>query len=92
MSRRGPKEKWGVVEGKSRRIKNLTDGSEKPQGEWNEMVIECRGSSIEVWVNGDKVNHGTDCTADSGQIAIQAEGAACEFRKVELIPLSGVGA
>jgi len=33
------------------------------------------------------VNHGSDCTADRGRIAIQAEGAVAEFRKVELTPL-----
>lgn len=84
---RGPKEKWGVDGNRARRIKNLTDGSEKPLGEWNQMVIECRGNEIQIWVNGDMVNHGTNCTADHGQIAIQAEGARCEFRKVELEPL-----
>lgn len=82
--RRGPKEKWGVDEDRARRIKNLTDGSEKPAGEWNQMVIECRGKAVTIWVNGDLVNAGTDCTAASGQIALQAEGAACEFRKLEL--------
>lgn len=87
-ARRGSPEKWGVEEGQARRIKNLTDGSESPLGEWNQMVIECRGSTIDIWVNGDHVNHGTDCTASRGQIALQAEGAVCEFRKVELIPLA----
>lgn len=87
-SRRGGKpENWGGEQGQSRRIKNLTDGSEKPLGEWNEMVIECRGRRVEIWVNGDKVNDGFDCTADRGQIAIQAEGARCEFRKLMLTPL-----
>lgn len=85
--RRGPKAKWGVEEDKARRIQNLTDNSEKPSGEWNEMVIECRGRQITIWVNGTLVNQGTDCTADHGQIAIQAEGAVCEFRKVELARL-----
>ena len=85
--RRGPKASWGVDEGMSRRVKNLTDGSEKPDGEWNQMVIECRGREIEVWVNGEHVNHGFDCTADRGQIALQAEGAACEFRRLELTRL-----
>jgi hypothetical protein len=28
--RRGPKENWGITEGKERRVMNLTDGSEKP--------------------------------------------------------------
>ncbi|GAB4157903.1 MAG: hypothetical protein Fur0037_25660 [Planctomycetota bacterium] len=85
--RRGPKPEWGVDGKKRRRIANLTDGSERPPGEWNQMVIECRGRTIDVWVNGDHVNHGSDCTADHGRIALQAEGSPCEFRKVELTPL-----
>jgi len=83
-TRRGPKDKWGVDGDRARRIKNLTDGSEKPPGEWNQMVIECRGAEIQIQVNGVLVNHGTACTAQQGQIALQAEGAVCEFRKVEL--------
>lgn len=82
--RRGPKEKWGVGEGKARQIKNLTDGSENPLGEWNSMVIECVGSEIKVWVNSDLVNHGFESTASEGQIALQAEGSEVEFRKVVL--------
>jgi hypothetical protein len=85
--RRGPKEEWGITEGKKRRIVNLTDGSENPVGEWNTMLIECLGSEIKVWVNGDMVNHGYDCTAQRGQIAVQAEGSEVEFRKIELTPI-----
>jgi hypothetical protein len=91
VSRRGPKDKWGVTEGKARRILNLTDDSENPVGEWNTMVIECLNNSIKVWVNGDLVNHGFDCTAVKGQIAIQAEGSEVEFRKVQLIPITKFG-
>lgn len=87
VARRGPKEEWGITEGKGRRILNLTDGSEKPVGEWNKMVIECAGNTIKVWVNDVMVNHGTDCTASKGHIALQAEGSEVEFRKVELTPL-----
>ncbi len=86
-ARRGPKEEWGITEGKGRRILNLTDGSEKPVGEWNNMVIECDGNTIKVWVNGVMVNHGTNCTANKGHIALQAEGSEVEFRKVELTNL-----
>jgi hypothetical protein len=82
--RRGPKNEWGVSEGKQRRIKNLTDNSEKPAGEWNIMVIECVRSSVKVWVNNDLVNYGFNCTANKGKIAIQAEGSEVEFRKIEL--------
>ena len=84
VKRRGPKEKWGITEGKARRILNLTDDSEKPVGEWNRMIIECLGDQVKVWVNGDLVNHGTDCTASKGQIALQAEGSEVEFRKLEI--------
>lgn len=85
--RRGPKEKWGVNGNKLRRIPNLTDGSEKPVGEWNKMTIECLGNSIKVWVNGDFVNYGYDATVSKGQIALQAEGSEVEFRKVALTPI-----
>jgi hypothetical protein len=88
VKRRGPQEDWGVTEGKARRILNLTDGSEKPPGEWNNMVIECFGDQIKVWVNGDKVNFGNKCSATKGQIALQAEGSEVEFRKLELTPIS----
>jgi hypothetical protein len=86
-TRRGPKEKWGVDGDKLRRIKNLTDGSEKPVGEWNRMVVECLGDEVKVWVNGDLVNHGSKCTATKGHIALQAEGSEVEFRKVALTPI-----
>ena len=87
-ARRGDPSEWGITEGKKRRILNLTDGSEKPLGEWNTMIIECLKNDIKVWVNGDLVNHGTNCTASSGQIAIQAEGSEVEFRKLMLKSIS----
>lgn len=87
VARRGPQEKWGVTEGKERRIQNLTDGSEKKLGEWNTMRIECFERTVKVWVNGDIVNDGVDCTVKKGQIAVQAEGSEVEFRKFVLTPL-----
>jgi Domain of Unknown Function (DUF1080) len=87
LRRRGPKENWGITEGKGRRITHLRDGLEKPLGQWNRMVIEARGRSITVWLNGALVNAGTDATADRGQIAIQSEGAAVEIRAVRIRPL-----
>lgn len=87
IARRGPRDTWGITEGKARRIKNLTDGSEKPLGEWNRMVIETLGREVKVWVNGTLVNHGANSTADHGQIAIQSEGTPVEFRMVTLTPI-----
>jgi hypothetical protein len=84
---RGKDQKWGGKSGDARRIFNLTDNSEKPLGEWNTVVIECTGKEVKVHLNGDLVNHGLNCTVDRGQIAIQAEGAEVEFRKMELTSL-----
>ncbi len=85
--RKGTKENWGGNEGQERRIRKLTDNSEKPLGEWNYMVIECLDNEIKVWVNGDLVNHGYDATTRKGQIAVQAEGAKVEFRKLTVEPI-----
>jgi hypothetical protein len=90
MEKRRPREKgekWGGSEGDARRILNLTDGSEKPLGEWNRMVIEARGRTIKVWLNDDLVNEGFNSTADHGRIALQAEGTEVEFRRVDIGPL-----
>lgn len=90
VERRGSKDTWGITEGKNRRIKNLTDGSENPVGDWNEMIIECLSNKIKVWVNGDLVNYGYDATANHGQIALQAEGSEVEFRKLELTSITSL--
>ena len=65
----------------------MTDGSEKPLGEWNTMRIECLKDKIRVWVNGILVNDGYHCTASKGQIALQAEGSEVEFKNLVLTPL-----
>lgn len=90
VNRRGPKENWGINGDKLRRIKNLTDDSEKPAGEWNTMIIQCLNNEIKVWVNGILVNHGTNCTASSGQIALQAEGSEVEFKQLDLNPIKAL--
>lgn len=86
-SRRGPKANWGINGDKLRRIKRLKDGLEKPLGDWNQMVIECLKDQVKVWVNGELANFGINCTTTSGQIALQAEGAEVEFKKVEIEPI-----
>jgi len=90
MRTRRPRErgqKWGGREEDARRILNLTNGSEKPLGEWNTLVIEARGRGLKVWVNGQLVNEGFGATADHGRIALQAEGTEVEFRRVDIGPL-----
>ena len=87
-TRRGPEENWGTTEGKERRIRNLTDDSEKPAGQWNTMIVECLDDAIKVWINDDLVNQGSSCSATRGNIALQAEGSEVEFRKIELTQIS----
>lgn len=87
--RSGAPETWGGGPDQSRHIRNLTDDSENAPGEWNTLVVECTGDEIDVWVNGDRVNHGFDCTVSEGAIALQAEGAEVEFRRIDLTPIGG---
>ena len=86
--RRDEEQAFGGGPKDARRIVKLTDGAEKPVGEWNTMEIVCKDDEIIVHVNGTLVNHGFKSTATSGQIALQAEGVEVEFRKVELTPLA----
>ena len=53
--------------------------------------MEARGRTLKVWVNGDLVNEGSNCTADRGRIALQAEGTEVEFRRVAIGPLPPAG-
>lgn len=86
--RAGEPETWGGSEGESRRILNLTDDSESPVGDWNRMVVECFENRVRVWVNGDLVNDGSNCTARKGRIAVQAEGTPVEFRRLDITPIT----
>lgn len=72
---------------KGRRYLNLTDDSEKPIGQWNQMEITCKGDEVTVKVNGTLVNQGRKSSATSGAICLQSEGAEIHFRNIELRPL-----
>ena len=72
---------------KGRRHLNLTDGAEKPVGQWNTMEITCRGDEVIVKVNGELVNHATNATQTKGAISLQSEGTEVHFREIQLTPL-----
>ena len=63
--------------------------NERPLGEWNSYRILLDGENLTLEVNGLVQNEAIDCAVQSGPIALQAEGAWIEFRKVELRPIIG---
>jgi len=75
------------VRKQGRRHINLTDGSETPLGKWNYMKITCKDSEVIVKINGDLVNHATNCNVTLGAIGLQSEGVPIEFRNIRLSSL-----
>jgi hypothetical protein len=73
---------------KSRRmVTKLTASVEKPVGEWNTMEVICNGNTIEIYINGTLMNKGTGLSITKGNIGLQSEGGAVEFRNVVISPL-----
>jgi hypothetical protein len=70
-----------------RRHLNLTDGSEKPVGEWNKYEVTAKGDELILKVNGELVNHAKKCSATKGAICLQSEGAEVHFRNIKLTTL-----
>lgn len=58
--------------------------AEKPAGEWNRVVVECRGDSVGVELNGAAANAAQKLALKTGRVGLQAEGAAVEFRLLTL--------
>jgi hypothetical protein len=61
--------------------------NEKPFGEWNTAVLECRGDTVTCWFNGKLVNKATHVKPSGGRIQLQSEGCGVEFRNIVLTPL-----
>lgn len=62
--------------------------SERPVGEWNACDVVCRGSVIEVTINGAAQNRVTGVSAAEGKVGFQLEGTAFELRNVSITPLT----
>lgn len=68
-------------------ISKMHPTNEKAPGEWNTYEIVCRGSTIELFVNGLLQNVATDCSVTKGGIGLQAEGSKIQFRNLWVEPL-----
>ncbi|MCP3859477.1 MAG: DUF1080 domain-containing protein [Phycisphaeraceae bacterium] len=72
---------------KGRRTVKAHDTNEKPLGEWNRYRIRLDRDRLTLEVNGLVQNEATGCQTVPGRIGLQSEGAAIEFRRVELRPI-----
>jgi hypothetical protein len=70
-----------------RRTVKAHETNEQPLGEWNRYRIRMDRGNLTLEVNGLVQNEATDCREVPGRIALQSEGAAIEFRTVELRPI-----
>jgi len=84
----GPDETKGRNARGNRRTPKAQPSSEKAPGEWNTCDIVCAGDTVTVRVNGVEQNRATGVTVSEGHICLQSEGAAVEFRQVQLEPLN----
>jgi hypothetical protein len=67
----------------------------KPAGEWNELVVECRGPKIKITLNGEVVQDVDQSTIPEiakkpmkGHIALQNHGGGTDFRNIKLKKLN----
>ena len=60
---------------------------ERPYGEWNTAVVECRRDTSAHFLNGVLLARFKNLSPSEGRIQIQSEGYGCEFRRISIEPL-----
>jgi hypothetical protein len=75
-----------TYDGIAKAVPKKEASSEKPRGEWNSVDIVVLGNTIESTVNGVLQNKGKDVYTDAGQICLQSEGGAIQFRNIYIEP------
>jgi len=56
----------------------------KPMGEWNHYYVRAINGEIRLWVNGEEVSGGKDCSPKSGYLCLESEGSPIEFRELRI--------
>jgi len=56
----------------------------KGVGEWNHYYVRCINGEVRLWVNGEEVSGGTECTPSSGYLCLESEGAPVEFKGLRI--------
>ena len=66
-----------------------TEDVESPDREWNTMVVIADDDSLEIFLNGVKVNEASNVYPAFGKVQLEVEWAEYFVRRWELWPLSG---
>ncbi len=53
-------------------------------GEWNHYYVRAINGEVRLWVNGEEVNGGTQCSPSEGYLALEAEGSLVEYRNLRI--------
>ena len=69
---------------KTPQLNHSAPDSERQVGEWNACDVVCRGSTIEVTVNGIRQNRVSGLSVTEGKVGIQLEGTPFELRNLRL--------
>ena len=56
----------------------------KGHGEWNHYYVRAINGEVRLWVNGEEVSGGKDCSPATGYICLESEGAPVEFRNLKI--------
>ena len=64
--------------------KNLSKGTP----EWNHYYIRAINGEVRLWVNGEEVSGGSDCTPSKGYVCLESEGSPVEFKglRIRVLP------
>lgn len=60
--------------------KNLSKGV----GEWNHYYIRAINGEVRLWVNGEEVSGGTNCSPASGFLCLESEGSPVDFKNIRI--------
>jgi hypothetical protein len=60
--------------------KNLSKGV----GEWNHYYVRAINGEVRLWVNGEEVSGGTNCTPSEGFLCLESEGAPVDFKGLRI--------
>lgn len=60
--------------------KNLSKGV----NEWNHYYVRAINGEVRLWVNGEEVSGGTQCSPATGYLCLESEGSPVEFRNLRV--------